>query len=539
MFSGGKSKKQLLKLTDKLVTILLGSIPTLLTLDIFLIIIFRHQSSLVASIIALITTALFILQLTFKNKFFSAHALTIYYLILVTIYIYSVDGFDFIISLILSNFSLVVFYYANKISVLLAGLIALGLLLEQLYFSQNSSFSTENALKVIVMAIFFRELIILIGRFIYSKAEINHKKIVKKTVNSNSMLTLINNLDSGIIELDKEGKIKLYNAGCLQILDTNKTLTNLEIDQVLNFEDLNGKKIDIKKMILETKRFKINENIIYYYQTGEKIRIKLTISPIKNNFGVNEDSQFLLIMHDITKEKNLELQKDEFISVTSHELRTPIAIAEGTLSNLELMTKKKNIDKDLLKKLITRAHKQIIFLSSMVNDLSSLSRAERDEILELEQIDLREFAHQMYEKYQPQAKQKNLNFDLDLAPRLGKVTTHSLYFEEIIQNFITNSIKYTKTGSIKLIIKKDNLQTTVSVKDTGLGIGKNDQKKIFDKFYRVEDYRTRETKGTGLGLYVSQTLAGKLGGKITVDSRINFGSTFSLIIPNKPPKKKP
>jgi len=103
---------------------------------------------------------------------------------------------------------------------------------------------------------------------------------------------------------------------------------------------------------------------------------------------------------------------------------------------------------------------------------------------------------------------------------------------ELLQNFITNAIKYTKEGSITLEVarKKDTIH--FAVKDTGIGISKSDQAKVFNKFYRSEDYRTRETGGTGLGLYVAVKLAKKLGTEIDLSSRLNHGSTFSFTLPS-------
>jgi signal transduction histidine kinase len=100
-----------------------------------------------------------------------------------------------------------------------------------------------------------------------------------------------------------------------------------------------------------------------------------------------------------------------------------------------------------------------------------------------------------------------------------------------ILNFITNSLKYTKEGEITLHVARKDGVVTFEVKDTGIGISKTDQAKIFNKFYRSEDYRTRETGGTGLGLYVAAKLAKKLGTKIELTSRLNHGSSFSFKLP--------
>lgn len=107
-----------------------------------------------------------------------------------------------------------------------------------------------------------------------------------------------------------------------------------------------------------------------------------------------------------------------------------------------------------------------------------------------------------------------------------------LYLEELLRNFITNAIKYTEKGSITIVVKPSKDKVLFSVQDTGIGISRGDQAKIFNKFYRSEDYRIRETNGTGLGLYVSKKLASKLGTTIELTSRLNHGSTFSFEMPS-------
>ena len=129
------------------------------------------------------------------------------------------------------------------------------------------------------------------------------------------------------------------------------------------------------------------------------------------------------------------------------------------------------------------------------------------------------------------AAARHLALDLHLSPKLGHITVSRLYLEEVLQNFLTNAIKYTQKGSITLIAKRSPHSIRLAVKDTGIGISKHEQKKIFDKFYRAEDYRTRETSGTGLGLYIVRKLARKLSTEVELESRLNHGSEFSIVLP--------
>ena len=340
------------------------------------------------------------------------------------------------------------------------------------------------------------------------------------------MITLINNITDAILSTDEHGIINTYNSATLNLIDTNNDMDGEHISQVLNLETTNKKPIDVFKELTKSSTIRQRDDIIMPIDDKDYVRLEVTFAPVQGGDKMTPDG-YVLILRDITKMKSLEEERDEFISVVSHELRTPITIAEGSLSNAKLL-----IEHNMMKKIpeaIDESHKQILFLARMVNDLSTLSRAERGIADETEIINITELAAQINSEYSPQAEEKGLAFNLDIGGRLGSVKASRLYLEELIQNFITNSIRYTPKGSVTLSIKKNKTGEIVfKVIDTGIGISKADIGKIFDKFYRAEDYRTRETKGTGLGLYVSAKLAKKLGCKIEVESRLNHGSTFGF-----------
>ena len=239
-----------------------------------------------------------------------------------------------------------------------------------------------------------------------------------------------------------------------------------------------------------------------------------------------------MIARDVTKQKSLEEERDEFISVVSHELRTPITIVEGTLSNLQvMMDMPTKPEETVLKTSIGTAHDQVLYLAKMVNDLSTLSRAERGVADAGEDINVEELMHKLHKEYEKAAAARKLHLNLDLGTKLGKIHVSRLYVEELLQNFITNAIKYTNEGNVNITVAAKKGTVHFAVKDSGIGISRSDQQKIFAKFYRSEDYRIRETNGTGLGLYVSAKLAHKIGTKIDVTSRLNHGSTFSFELP--------
>lgn len=352
------------------------------------------------------------------------------------------------------------------------------------------------------------------------------------------ILTIINNLSDATFSTDTKGTVLMYNAASLDLLDTNVSLHGKNISDLFNLTDSSKKKISLLDILRDAATTTRRDDINHTYGDGESIRLEMTYAPIKSTFSRHKKAPiqagYILIVRDVTKQKSLEEERDEFISVVSHELRTPITIVEGTLSNVQVIVDRPDsLDKHALSGVLKTAHDQVLYLAKMVNDLSTLSRAERGLADEGEDIDVTELIQKMHEEYVDDAKTKGLQLDLDLGPKLGIIHVSRLYVEELLQNFITNSIKYTKEGGVTISASQKRGIVTFAVKDTGIGISRGDQAKIFNKFYRSEDYRIRETNGTGLGLYVSAKLAHKLGTKIELKSRLNHGSTFSFSLPTK------
>lgn len=347
--------------------------------------------------------------------------------------------------------------------------------------------------------------------------------------------TMINSLTDAVINTDKNGVITTYNAATLNVLNTNDSLNDKYIGDILKLTDERGNKYDIRNTMKGLQGIKVEEDLSYSFNEEETLRLEVTISPIKNAFSGRKKATvkgYIVILHDITKAKTLEDEKDEFIGVISHELRTPVTVVEGSISNLQLLESRGALNRASLKATLDTTHDQIIYLAKIINDLSTISRVERGVMSEPEDINLKEIMEIMFKKYLPEAMEKNQSLNLDIKNLTGAIKTSRLYLEETLQNFVINAIKYTpEGGSITLSAKKTAKSVTFSVADNGIGISKADQRRIFDKFYRSEDYRTRETNGTGLGLYVSTKLAKIMRGKIELESKLNHGSTFSLTLP--------
>jgi PAS domain S-box-containing protein len=348
----------------------------------------------------------------------------------------------------------------------------------------------------------------------------------------NRLNTLLNSISDAVMTLNRYGRVTSQNAAAQAFFDTNQSLIGRDIDTLLQLKDHEEKQITVRSLIDNVKTSALRDDLSDDL-SGYVRHLSIQISRIRSTFNDSEEYGVVLIIRDITRQKTLEEEKDEFISVTSHELRTPIAIAEGSLSNFVQM-QKRHMDESKLRESAEAAHEQVIYLAKMINDLSTLSRAERGIGDGIEPIKLNDLLHDLYNRYTPEAETKGLHLNLDADASLPEMETSRLYLEEILQNFITNSIKYTKEGSVTFGAKQlpgDKVRFFVT--DTGIGMSKTDLDHIFEKFYRSEDYRTRETTGTGLGLYVVNKLATKLDTKIEVDSRLDHGSTFSFVLPVK------
>ncbi len=346
----------------------------------------------------------------------------------------------------------------------------------------------------------------------------------------NRLNTLLNSINDAVVTLNRYGRVTSQNAAAQVFFDTNQSLIGREIDGLFEFFGKDAKNVQVRGLIDEVKSTLIRDDITFK-TNGEERHLSFQMSRIRGTFNTVDEYGVVLIIRDITKQKSLEQEKDEFISVTSHELRTPVAIAEGSLSNL-LLLDDRNADRKKLRDAAEDAHKQVIYLARMINDLSTLSRAERGVGDVIEEIDVDAMMHDLFTRYVPEAENKSLKLNLDVRSALPKISTSRLYLEEILQNFITNSIKYTKEGSVTMgagVEGDDGIM--FFVKDTGIGMSAADRQHIFEKFYRSEDYRTRETSGTGLGLYVVAKLAQKLNTKIDVESRLDHGSQFSFVLP--------
>lgn len=362
------------------------------------------------------------------------------------------------------------------------------------------------------------------------------RKILRRkqpaAIEHEQLTSLINSMADGVLALDSKLHVVVYNGAALNILDLNSSILGKPVSSILTLHDNNNQEVDVKKLISSITTATIRRDLLVQYKDGSNANLYLSIAPVHLGYGQQGGRGYVLLMRDITREKSLEEERDEFISVVSHELRTPIAITEGNISNAQFIAEKSG-DIEQIKAALQQSHDQVMFLASMVNDLATLSRAERGKlVVEVSEIALPAFMDGLSKAYQSDAEAKGLKLHTQIKPGADVLHSSELYVREVLQNFITNAIKYTDKGSVTIGAEKVDKGIRFTVHDTGIGISKSDQEKIFDKFFRSEDYRTRKTNGTGLGLYVTLKLARMLHAEIDVKSQLNKGSTFSIFIPD-------
>jgi len=335
-----------------------------------------------------------------------------------------------------------------------------------------------------------------------------------------------------VVAVDKQAKIVLYNGAALNIFDVNTIKAGNDLSELFQPINQDNQPVNVTDLVKSASTPYTSRDLKLQYADGSVINLYLSIAPVRLGYGEKGQSGYVLLLRDITHEKSLEEERDEFISVVSHELRTPITIAEGNISNAQLIVQKGG-DQAAVTKALKEAHNQVLFLADMINDLSTLSRAERGKLLvEVEAINVPDLIDELTDNYIPEAKQKGLQISTHIEPELPPLYSSKLYVCEILQNFITNAIKYTHEGRIQIEVRADPRGVRFVVRDTGIGISKSDQERVFDKFFRSEDYRTRQANGTGLGLYVTDKLARLLHAEIDLESELNKGSAFKIFVPN-------
>jgi PAS domain S-box-containing protein len=347
---------------------------------------------------------------------------------------------------------------------------------------------------------------------------------------------LLASLGEGVIAVDNDKKIMFLNAVAAEMLDWKmKDLIGTVLTD-LPLEDEAGDPVPLDKrpttIALATGE-PTKVSYIFVRKDKTKFPIAITATPIKlygKTIGLIE------MIRDVTREKELDRVKSEFISVASHQLRTPLT---GIQWVLERFTKKEKLTpkgKEYLDDLHTSAKR----LTELVDILLNLSRIESGRVgITPEPVEVIGFTKSFLDETVPLQDKKGVKVVFEDHPAELPVMTDKIALRNVIQSLVSNAIEYTVAGGrVNVAIQKKRDAFTITVQDTGIGIPRAEQAYIFEKFVRASNAKLYKTDGTGLGLFIAERSVSRLGGKIWFESRENKGSTFHVELPLQAREKK-
>jgi len=237
----------------------------------------------------------------------------------------------------------------------------------------------------------------------------------------------------------------------------------------------------------------------------------------------------------LAKQKALEEEskkEKEFMSLTSHQLYTPLSIIRGF--SAMLYEKKLGELNPKQQEAMIEIHDSTKRMVALVSELLSISRIETGAFrLEKKVTDIKKILENITNQINKTKENKTVGISLDCPEELAKISIDADKIRQVVYNLVDNALKYGKGKQIKIACKQDDLETTISVTDVGVGIPKEDFEKLFQPFFRGKTILELDNKGTGLGLYIARLIIEKHGGRIWAESIIGKGSTFNFSLPNK------
>jgi signal transduction histidine kinase len=348
------------------------------------------------------------------------------------------------------------------------------------------------------------------------------------------LLTLVDSMTDAIFVVDDHGRVQDYNTAALALSNETGDLHGLPFSRVLRLFPHTNPDADTVNLLKQAGP-QHRRDLGTTTDHGGTIDLDIRVQPVK--LDGQKSSDHIIVCKDVTKERGLDEQRTAFISVASHELRTPITIMEAALSAAMLSRDKLDVQTIAI---LAQAHRHCIYLSNLVKDLAVLAHASNDNIpAQLEILNLQRLFKELTQDFEAQARQKGLELQMVLEDDLPQAVSTENHIREILQNYINNAIKYSDEGRIIVRAEPSKKGGVVfSVHDTGPGISQADQRHLFEKFFRGGDYMTDQKGGTGLGLYLCRELAQRLNGRVWCESEPGKGSVFFLEIPHIGPYKE-
>lgn len=339
--------------------------------------------------------------------------------------------------------------------------------------------------------------------------------------NQQRLSGVLTNMVSGVIFVTENRRIMLVNPAAERLLG----LPREELEGKLHIEA--GHNFGLSQYI--DKCIDTGERIrqeVHLYYPHERI-LDVNIAPYINAKG--EKKGVVTVLHDITEIRRLEKMRSEFVANVSHELRTPITSIKGfTETLLDGAMKEEDTCRHFLQIISDESDR----LYRLISDILDLSRIEQRKIMiRPVLVNVHQLVRETFDLVQEQVKRKRLEMILPDLPEVV-IETDKDCLQQILLNLVSNAIAYTpEGGKISVRVREENGQMMMKVEDTGIGIPEKDIPRIFERFYRVDKARARDSGGTGLGLAIVKHLVEALNGRISVKSVEGVGSTFTVQLP--------
>lgn len=331
---------------------------------------------------------------------------------------------------------------------------------------------------------------------------------------------ILQSMNEGVMVVAPSGDLLLVNDAARRILALNRTVgPGASFSESVRHPDLQ----ELVRQVLRTQEPQVRELILY---APVESFLQIQASSCRSAPG---DPCALVVFHDVTHFKKLEQVRRDFVANVSHELKTPLTSIRAAAETLLDGAIK---DADYSRAFLQTISEETDRLHRLVDDLLTLARVEsRQTALNKERIPLRVFLEDQVARYRPLAKTHGVSLEMEPAPETAILADRS-QLAQAVNNLLENAIKYNRAGGRVIVRAGESAgHWAVEVEDTGIGIPPEDLPRVFERFYRVDKARSRETGGTGLGLSIVKHVAETHGGSVQVESRPEHGTRFILRIP--------
>ena len=359
-----------------------------------------------------------------------------------------------------------------------------------------------------------RELFVTTNELARRLQRLNHKQKLQ----SNRLKTTIENIPSSILMIDKYGEIVIANKSYYDVFNPENVVEHKSYIDFIDpeIQKLIAEAFKVEKSTYDQIELTIDQVHQKYFDTA---CIPILSKSKKNLYGM------VVVLHDITNLKKLENLRREFVANVSHELKTPITSIKGFAETL--LDGAKN-DEQTLNDFLNIISKESNRIETLVYDLLDLSHVEQQTQLETEPTSLSEIAESTMKHMQNIAESKNITIVNEIEPDII-IEANKDKVSQVALNLLSNAISYSKvSGQVIVRVFKEGNKRVLEVQDFGIGISKQDQKHIFERFYRVDKARSRDSGGTGLGLSITKHIMEAHQGRINVFSEPEKGSTFRV-----------